>query len=537
MPEKLNLKLFYIFLLVFVSNKNIKATKTVDSLRSIWENIALNDSIRFKAINKYYKNHTFAQPDSVLILIDYHYRLAEEKNSKKEMSNALNEKSYAYFLKGDIKQSRVELEKSIAFAKELDDPLGLASVYSNLGNIYGIENKYQESVRFFYETLRLFRENDVRSGEARILTNIGIIYLEIDNYDLALDHFLQAIQIYREVGKEEKTGSILYDIGVVFYQKDQYEKAIQKGKEALDLLIKINNKYTEADCYFLLAKSYRALNQKKLAKHYVDKSLEIDQKIKNNSKIIERLTFVADLLFDSNLNLATQKGEDILKLVKTDTENDLKATLYKLLYKCYKAQGKHNLSLEMHEYYVLHQDSVQIEKNHSAVIREAIRSEFETKLHQNQIDHEKKQAQLKINHLKRTYLIILISIVLIALILFFVRKKIQDNHQEKNILLKEIENLKKSQNRSITLQPSKFELNRTRMEESLNRKINETDWTILNILLSDPVISNKEIAEKAFLSIDGIGSALRRMYEYFEIKNSKYKKISLLMEAIKLSNS
>jgi hypothetical protein len=55
--------------------------------------------------------------------------------------------------------------------------------------------------------------------------------------------------------------------------------------------------------------------------------------------------------------------------------------------------------------------------------------------------------------------------------------------------------------------------------------------------LDDPVITNKEIAEKAFMSVDGIGSSLRRMYEYFEIKESKYKKISLLLVAVKISNN
>ena len=81
-----------------------------------------------------------------------------------------------------------------------------------------------------------------------------------------------------------------------------------------------------------------------------------------------------------------------------------------------------------------------------------------------------------------------------------------------------------------------FRLNRTSIESHIDKKLNETDWKVLNILLDDPVITNKEIAEKAFRSVDGIGSSLRRMYEYFEIKESKYKKISLLLEAIKTSN-
>ena len=57
-------------------------------------------------------------------------------------------------------------------------------------------------------------------------------------------------------------------------------------------------------------------------------------------------------------------------------------------------------------------------------------------------------------------------------------------------------------------------------EASINKKLNDTDWNVLNILQKEPDISNKELSEKAFMSVDGIGSSLRRMYIYFDIKES-----------------
>jgi len=69
-----------------------------------------------------------------------------------------------------------------------------------------------------------------------------------------------------------------------------------------------------------------------------------------------------------------------------------------------------------------------------------------------------------------------------------------------------------------------------------NRKLNNTDWNVLTILLADPVISNKNIATKAFMSFDGISSSLKRMYEYFNLSESKYKKIALLLDAVKRSS-
>ena len=80
------------------------------------------------------------------------------------------------------------------------------------------------------------------------------------------------------------------------------------------------------------------------------------------------------------------------------------------------------------------------------------------------------------------------------------------------------------------------ESNREKIELAINKKLNDTDWNVLNILLKEPDISNKELAEKAFMSVDGIGSSLRRMYLYFDIKESKYKKIALITAAIKASS-
>ena len=120
---------------------------------------------------------------------------------------------------------------------------------------------------------------------------------------------------------------------------------------------------------------------------------------------------------------------------------------------------------------------------------------------------------------------------------FYFRSKIKKNQAKRELLLNEIERLKSNTSREIIVDSNKFELNIEKIEHAINRKLNVTDWKVLKILLENPVITNKEIAEKVFMSVDGIGSSLRRMYEYFNIKESKYKKISLLLEGIKISNN
>ena len=190
----------------------------------------------------------------------------------------------------------------------------------------------------------------------------------------------------------------------------------------------------------------------------------------------------------------------------------------------------------MHEQFSIYNDSLQIEKNNLGIIEDAIQKEFDEHLVQNKLDFERVQSQLKYKYLVRTISLSFISALFIALILLYTRRSHLSHLLQRDLLLDELEQLKYNDNSSFISPVTKFDLKRNNIEKSINRKLNETDWRVLTILLDDPVISNKHIAEKAFMSLDGISSSLRRMYEYFDLKESKYKKIALLLDAVKRSN-
>lgn len=521
----------------FCSPNKSYSQNNIDSLKSVWKNPKALSSDRFQAIMAYYRKNTHAKPDSTLVIADYHIELAKQKNAKREIANALNEKSYAYYIKGNTKQSMVELSKTADIYNELGDTNALATIYGNMGNVYADERKFQEAVRYFTKTLNIFQDNGIKKGEARMLNNLGIIYNDLDNSKLALNYFNKAINIYESQNLKNSTGPTITNIGNVYFKQKHYNKAIKNGEIALALLLKENNKFDAADCYFLLAKSYEKLNNTKKANFYINKSIEIDNEIKNKSKVLERLIFEANLTLKTNTNLAIKKAEKLLTLTEKNTENTLKSELYNLLYRCYKTNNDFDKSLKMHEKYITYNDSVKIEKNKLSIIEDAILRQYNEELYKAELKNQKEQNQLELSHTKKIYTIIFISAILIFCILFFVRIYISKNRKHKNKLLKELERLKNIESSNIVANSNKFELNREKIEKAINQKLNKTDWLVLNILLDDPVIPNKQIAEKAFMSVDGIGSSLRRMYINFNIKESKYKKISLLLDAIKISNN
>ena len=101
---------FSLLMCWFTMNSQIKK----DSLKNIWVNTTISDSLRFKAIKDYYYKNTYAKPDAVITLTKYHYQLGKEKGSVKQMADALNERSYAYYIKGDLNASIEALKQSIS---------------------------------------------------------------------------------------------------------------------------------------------------------------------------------------------------------------------------------------------------------------------------------------------------------------------------------------------------------------------------------------------------------------------------------------
>lgn len=512
-----------------------------DSLKLIYEDVKQTDVLRFKALKEYYKINVHSLPDSVLVSLDYHYKLADEKNETRQMFNALNSKAHTYMLKGRLDKSIGLYSQAEALAIQLDNPYLQSIIMGNTGNIFVKQKKYEKAIQNYSTSLKFFQDQDQNQEnegiQSSLLLRLGNVYSLIGNYNLALEYYQKTLLIDSKKEVEDLfTAIINMNIGLSNFEQAFYQQAISSFEKALKILHIKNDKFFIAGCYTSLAKIYRQLDQLDLAYEYAAKSLETSSDLNIESEIVQSLLIIAQIASETNIDEAAKKGEVILARLTSDSDNDIQKETYALLYKCYKTQKKMALSLKMHELYTIYNDSIQLKKNNFAVAREAVKSYFELKLSESIRKSENEKATLKITQLKRTFAIAITSALLIFCVIFYFRSKTKRDKAIQAAMLNEIMRLKNSSKQAAT-NANTFELIREKIEHSINKELNETDWKVLNVLLVDPVITNKEIAEKVFMSVDGIGSSLRRMYAYFDIKESKYKKVSLLREAIKLSNS
>ena len=532
-------KIALIFFIFLASASPLFSQIKKDSLKNIWTNVNNPDSLRFEAIESYYYKNTYAKPDSVISLTKYHYQLAKEKGVVKEMASALNERSYAYYIKGELNSSTEILQQSISLFEKINEPKNLVVIQSNLGSIYFEQKQYLKAFNSFNASLKIIRDQKLKTSEARILIKIGELYLRLDELDLAMDYFDESLTICvaNKISKNNQIGTLFLKKAEIYFKKEQYSQAVQYLQKAIKEFKNTNNSYSLSECYLLLAKANNKLLKNERALDYLETSLAINYEIDNHSKITEALILKSFLLLESNPIVAKNQAEEILRIIKPETSNEIKADLYKLLYLCYKNNRQPDKALIMVEQHTIFKDSVQSEKNKTLIVKETIKKNYEKKLQQNKAISDKEKALVKVTYEYRVYIIISLTIFLIVLFGFIIRVKNLNNRKKLDSLLSEISTLKRKEKLNLLVDSSNFELNQHKIEATINRKLNKTDWSVLNVLLNNPEARNKEISEKVFLSIDGIGSSLRRMYSFFKLKETKYKKVLLIKKAIEISNN
>lgn len=526
------------FLICFFSICIVYTQSTNDSLRSIWVNKNEMDSVRFNSLAQYYKINNQAQPDSTLVMLDYYQTLAKEKNNIKQLYHVANDKGGIYRLKGKYQLAMEYYNEAQRIAVKLKDSLLQAANFGNKGNVFFYQQNYKKATQSFSQALNIYRNIENEKGESNMLSSLGNIYLTIQNYELALQYYDKALSLLKNNSADKRrTGIIFINKGWTYYELKNYKEAKHYYKKGLKIVEATNDKFFMISCYSTLAKIYLKLNDFKTAKFYAQKDLKLSKELNIRSYSINSEIIFAKLAYHKNIEKATNKAENILANLPKQLSKDIKIELYQFLYQCYKAQNKTDKSLEMFEMFTVYNDSIQQEKKNFSVVREALKNEYESKLYESNLENEKKKEQLENSQLKRIITIIIIAILtVISLIVYFVTIS-KRNRKHRDKLLEEIKNLQTNNNSKLIVNPETFELIREKIEATINRNLNETDWKVLNILLNQPEITNKEIAQRAFMSVDGIGSSLRRMYDYFEIKDTKYKKIALLTEAIRRSEN
>jgi serine phosphatase RsbU (regulator of sigma subunit) len=278
------------------------------------------------------------------------------QNNKNEASRNINLAAYFYWEKGHYKEAITQFERSIALNQEIGNTNGVASIYNNIGMIYGDLRKYEDSYQYFEKSLNLRIEQKDKQNIASAYINMATaktsqgkhteaiplleqsleIVKELKNIKLIRNNYLMLAESYEKAGNPEK--SMEYFNFYTSFDKLIQKEEIQKKEEAAKQEIsKIASQKSQVEAE-VKAKKEELENKEKALQEAeaitMEKQMQID--LLNKEKAIKELESQAkQALLDNQL---LWRNSLLLGFL-------LVAVLAFVLYRGYRRNKENNLQL------------------------------------------------------------------------------------------------------------------------------------------------------------------------------------------------
>jgi len=345
----------------------------------------------------------------------------------------------------------------------------------------------------------------------RVLNNIAVIHASLGNYDQAKAYYKECIALNKTYGSKKSLSSNYNNLAVVLRESKDPQGALEFYKKSANLRTEIGDSIGLATNYSNMGSCYEDMDSLDIALEYYQQSLKIRSRkavlagIPNAQRKIAS-AYVKKQMYEQALPIALEAYSRSLEGGFKQIEKSSAEVLYML----YKGMNDDKKTLYYLEKYSALNDSLNGIENQRKVIESGFHIEYIKKhiidsLNNEKIlikselaDKDKKLAKrsLRVQRLW-TALSVLVTLLLIAILIIYrrnVRNREYKLRTEVRLRLNEIINLK------------------GRISEHEEREEDILDLMILGL-------SNKEIGEKLFLSVNTIKTHVNSLYLKLDVNN------------------
>ncbi len=444
------------------------------------------------------------EPLEAVGFIDKALKICKKEGFRVKEGTCYNMLGIAYATISDFEVSLNYFRKAQEHAVEMGDSIARVSSLNNLANLYTKLERYQHAEDLYQELLGFCKNWPDRSYFSTAHTNLGFLYIHTQQYDKSIQILSKALLYFEETGERVPMANTLLGIGTAYAEQEEWVLALPFARRSSELFQACSHRIGTAETYILMGTIQAALGDADAALVQLERALKLHQE--------------ADYLVGlQEANLA--------------------------LYDFYKTRSQPEKTLLYFERYTALKDSIKELKNKENIVASELRYEL---LRQRQLDSlsfeqlretERMEQSLTASQTRFNYLLgIAILILLGSGGCVYWMWKYQRSKAEKRLLLQQVSQLKSVFEAGPQVE-FKGELNRERIEASLEYRLNETDWAILDKLYQSPGLTNRELADKVFVGFEGVRSSLKKMYRQFDIDSSSgNQKASLVLKALELSS-
>ncbi len=194
-------------------------------------------------------------------------------------------------------------KKALRIARDSNDILLIINQLLNVGNIYRKKEDYQKAELKYDEAEQFFDEMEAPTLLAKLYGNKGFMFRQVGRNEDALEYLKKALKIFKGMHDESSIASTLDHIGSVFIALgveksdiEELKKSLKYYNEALELCVRNENKWGEANTLLNIGEYYYYVNNKEAAIENIQKAKMLSEKI-GYAEVKERaISILQDIL-------------------------------------------------------------------------------------------------------------------------------------------------------------------------------------------------------------------------------------------------
>ncbi|HDY67392.1 MAG TPA: tetratricopeptide repeat protein [Candidatus Scalindua sp.] len=257
---------------VAISEERLKIAKKTGNLHEIAEALQ-GVALLYRDIGKWEESINYCKE---------YIKIADELGAVPRHT-IYNDLGFVYRRQGKFDSAIKSFEKEIELETKMDDKTRKMWL-TEIGKVYFYQGKLDKALSLYEEAL------EVASGRQKtsIFWKMGEIYEEKNLLDTALDNYSECLKSIKEQNDILRAPVILTKIGGVYLLQGKYEISQQTLEEALKK--HCGEKHGEAITYHSLSKLHFTKGELKKAMKYIDKAIEIFNRLKAFRVVGSKLT-------------------------------------------------------------------------------------------------------------------------------------------------------------------------------------------------------------------------------------------------------
>lgn len=323
----------YCYIVVFFAlliSSAYSLTPTLDSIQVLVDN-AQNETLRLKHKISYAAELAYVNPSKAKKNLDEAIHEAQLLKFRQGEADALYSKAIAEAFEGNYQKSMELMIEATGIYKKIGKESGVAKCYGGIGNIYYFLNNFPKATEYFENALKIYEKYNEETGIASCLGNLGLIYQESYQFDKALEYQYKGLELEKK--KDNKRGIAISHISIasIYISMDKLVDAKKNAKEAIRISSALMDSSTLSDGYLRLAECYRKLGEMDSAQVYLNKTIDINYKIKAYHQLAYALETQTNL-YDSvgNYSSALKAHRELLRIKDTLLNSEKTAQIIEL---------------------------------------------------------------------------------------------------------------------------------------------------------------------------------------------------------------